>query len=66
MSFKFNPFTGTLDLVSSSVGSSTNNFSYNYIIINTTLIIPIYQQMVVAESLDIVGDIDLLGDLVII
>ena len=60
MSFKFNPFSGKLDTI------SPKNFSFNYILTGQTLVVPLYQQMIVAEHLDIAGDIDLLGDLAII
>lgn len=60
MAFKFNPFTGQLEIV------KPDNFSYNYIKPNTILCVPLYQQMVVAEHLDIYGDINLKGDLVIL
>ena len=60
MSYKFNPLTGVFDLV------SPDNFSYNYIPLGITLQIPENQQMIVTDVLDVVGDLDLIGDLAII
>lgn len=60
MSYKFNPLTGTFDIV------NPDNFSYNYIKLGCTVCVPLHQQMIVAEYLDAFGDIDLYGDLVII
>lgn len=60
MSFKFNPFTGNMDIV------TPDNFSYNYIQTGITLFIPQYQQMVVEGFLDVHGDLDLVGDLAVV
>ena len=55
MSFKFNPLTGKLDLVSTTAGggSSADNFSYERIV--TTVTIPVNQQMAVHGDLEIDG-----------
>lgn len=60
MSFKFNPFTGTLDLV------TPPNFSYDKILTGSTVTIPLNQQMVVSETIEIDGTLVLDGTLVVI
>lgn len=60
MNLKINPLTGNLEVV------SPDNFSYNYIKTGMILCIPLYQQMIVADHLDVFGDIDLKGDLAVI
>lgn len=50
MGFKFNPFTGTLDIVKGK------QFSYKVILNGTTLTIPENQQMVLVGQLTINGD----------
>ena len=52
--------------VSVSGTAGADNFSYNFIITGVTLLIPQYQQMLVEGNLDIAGDIDATGDLVIL
>ena len=61
MSFKFNPFTGKLDLVN----SSEDNFSYIYIIEANQVTIPENQQMIVYDSITVDGELIIDGDLVI-
>jgi len=60
MSFAFNPFTGTFDIVNG------DNFSYNKILASTTLIIPLNQQMIVHGRLKIEGRLIIKGRLTII
>lgn len=60
MSFKFNPLTGSLDLV------TEDNFSYTYIIDGATKTIPTNQQMIVYNSLTIDGTLAIDGELVIL
>ena len=55
MSFKFNPFTATFDIV------NPNNYSYNYVSAGLTLTIRMYQQMVVRGRLTLVGRIKIEG-----
>lgn len=46
MPYKFNPFTGSLDYYKNgSGGSSSDNFSYTYIITGNTVTVPVNQQM---------------------
>ena len=45
---------------------SPDNFSYNIIATGETITVPEYQQMVVCETIDILGDLILNGDLCII
>ena len=64
MSYKFNPFTGNFDEVRDL--SSTRNFSYEDI--RESITIPLYQQMIVADTLVIDNNFDLTinGTLVLI
>lgn len=61
MGLKLNPITGKLDLVGAS---SDDNFSYSTIASQKT--IPIYQQMVVVDTITLDADIILVGDLAVI
>ncbi len=54
MGYKFNPFTGTLDVV-----YTTRNFSQHIIPVGTTLTIPENQQMIVHTPMRIDGDINI-------
>jgi hypothetical protein len=58
MSYKLNPFTGNFDLV------TPDNFSYNQI--NKKVIIPIDQEMIVCDDIEISSDVEIIGDLVAI
>jgi len=62
MGVKFNPFTGKFDLVS----VDPENFSYNYIEVSKTLIVPTNQQMLVYDSLTIDGVLTIDGEAVLI
>lgn len=67
MAFKFNPFTGTLDLVGSGGSSpSADNFSYNVVASLTTVTIPTNQQMVVVGPISIDGVLNVDGNLALI
>lgn len=54
--FKFNPFTGTLDIVGGGTDSSYN-FSFQLIIETMTLTVPEHQQMTVQQSLTVQGQL---------
>lgn len=67
MSFKFNPFTGKLDLVGSGSGggsSSPDNFSYKVISVGETVEIPANQQMLVDGHIRVLGHLLVSGELV--
>ena len=71
MGFKFNPFTGSFDVVVNGSNGNTlprpngeENFSFNYVESGMTLTIPIYQQMIIMGDIDIHGDVDLVGEIV--
>lgn len=59
MSFKFNPFTGNLDYV-----SRENNFSFDNIPLDTAIVIPLNQQMIVYGNIVIVGTLEINGKLI--
>ena len=61
MSYKFNPFTNKLDLVSIDAA----NFSYNTIASGATITIPTNQQMLVYEEITIDGVLVIDGELVV-
>ena len=60
MLYKFNPFTGTFDVV------MPDNFSYDYILIDHVLCIPQYQQMAVHGRITNDGTIVNDGTLVVV
>lgn len=62
MSFKFNPLTGNLDLVSQGGGGSPDNFSYLSVDQNAT--IPEGQQMLVSGHVVVSGHLTILGEIV--
>lgn len=62
MGYKLNVFQGTLDLV----GSSSDNFSYEKITPVVVVTIPIYQQMIVHQNIEIDGTLIMNGTMVII
>jgi hypothetical protein len=66
MSFKFNPITGSLDLVGSggSVPGSGTSFSYQTILAGTTVTIPENQAMIYPNNISILGDLITRGDLI--
>ena len=67
MGYKFNPFTGTLDVVNSTSSVTvTENFSYKKIVASKTVTIPENQQMIVKKSMVIEGELIILGESVII
>ena len=67
MAFKFNPFTGNFDIVgSSSGGTSPDNFSYSQINLGDTKTIPVNQQMILHQNIEINGTLIIDGTLVII
>lgn len=49
-----------------SSGSSTPNFSYDLVLAATTLTIPVNQQMIVSQNIQIDGTLVMNGKLVII
>lgn len=58
---------GRQGLIDSSVLLSSNaNFSYNEVTTAMILLIPVHQQMIVADELDLDGSIDLEGQLCLI
>ncbi len=63
MSWKFNPFTGTLDWVGSSSSSSAENFSYKRIASGVSVTIPLYQQMMVTNTITVDGDLIIDGEI---
>jgi len=66
MSVKFNPFTGTFDLIGSA-SASVDNFSYNVIASGVTVTIPLNQQMtVVGGNLELVGTLNIIGELAVV
>lgn len=50
MAYKFNPFTGTLDIVTDS-SEVSDNFSYDYLAQDLT--IPLNQQMIVVDTFEL-------------
>lgn len=54
-----NPFTGQLDYV------SDNNFSYEYIPVNSKLVVNPSNQMAVFDEFLLDGDLDLYGSLIL-
>lgn len=42
------------------------NFSYNVIALARTILIPLYQQMIVHEEIEIIGDLEIDGEVVIL
>ncbi len=63
MAYKFNPFTGTLDIVGTGGSSSADNFSYDEV--HTPITIPEYQQMAVFGSIIIEDELIIEGTLVL-
>lgn len=67
MSWDFNPFTGTFEQVGAGgVSSSSDNFSYETIASGVTVTIPLYQQMMVADTIDVEGTLNVNGTLMVI
>ena len=68
MPLKLNPITGKLDLVGSggSPTPSPDNFSYDFIPTGATVTIPLYQQMIVSQNIQVDGTLIMNGTLVII
>ena len=67
--FKFNPFTGNFDMVGDGGGGgspSPDNFSYEKIIASVTVTIPLNQQMIVNQNIQVDGTLVANGTLVII
>jgi len=56
--FKYNIFTGNMDVI------SLDNFSYDNIV--SVFTVPENQQMIVYQNIAISADVSLLGDLVLI
>jgi hypothetical protein len=61
MAFKFNPFTGTLDLVGGEADVSPDNFSYLLVATGSTVTIPTGQQMVFDGQLVVDGVLEVDG-----
>jgi len=59
MSYKFNVFTGKLDLV----GGASNNFSFIRVAPSTTVIVPVGQQMLFSGPLRVDGSLRVLGEI---
>jgi hypothetical protein len=53
-------------LIRSAGGSGTDNFSYKTVPAGQTVIIPEYQQMTVIGGLELEGELDLIGELVLL
>jgi len=66
LSYRFNPFTGNLDLVGSGGSSSPDNFSYQVIRSSAVVEIPLGQEMLVSEGVQIDGELVLNGVLTIL
>lgn len=65
MSWKFNPFTGTLDRVGAgSTSVSVDNFSYKKIESFQSVTIEENQQMIVNGHVTVLGHLSVFGDLV--
>lgn len=64
MAFKFNPITGTLDLVGSGDAVASNNFSYISIENSEDVTVPLGQQMIVDGHVRVTGHLRVLGQLV--
>lgn len=66
MSVTFNPFTGNFDFVGTgSPSTSADNFSYHTIPASSLITIPINQQMIVVDGLDVEGELIIDGMLVV-
>jgi len=63
MTYKFNVFTGTLDIIGTGGSTSADNFSYEEI--QTGIEIPIYQQMIVHGGIIIEQELIITGTLVL-
>lgn len=61
MGFKFNPFTGTLDIAGSG-SSSSQNFSYTTIEVGESVTVPSGQEMVHSLDLMVRGDLMVQGN----
>ena len=62
MGIKLNPFTGKLDLIS----KDPDNFSYNYIVDGKTITVPVNQQMLIYEDLNLDGILIVDGEVIIL
>ncbi len=62
MGITFNPLSGTFDIT----GSSVDNFSYNVVASGVTVNIPLYQQMIVIDLIDVIGTLEIDGELALV
>lgn len=65
MSYRFNPFTGQLDIVGAGGGgTSVPNFSYDYISPTESIEVPAGQEMLLASDLVVDGELILTGQVI--
>lgn len=68
MPYKFNPFTGTLDLVNTTgaIIASILHFSFKRIIASSTVTILTNEQMIVVDEIEVLGQLNIDGELALI
>lgn len=55
-----------MGLVTQYANSNSSSFAYSYIVANQIITVPIYQQMIVSQEITVLGELNSLGETIII